>query len=228
MQSNWQTATYEQGHDLATSRNKVLRNTYLLLALSMIPTVIGAMVGVSMHFMLQGWMGLVLFLGVSFGAFFAIEKTKNSPVGVVLLLAYTGFMGLWLSQYLQYALRFSNGAQLIAIAATGTAAIFFTLATIATVTKKDFSFLGKFLFIGLVLMILAAVGNIFFAIPALSLALSAIAILIFSGYILYDVGQIVNGGQTNYIIATLQLYLDVYNIFINLLNLLTAFGGDRD
>ncbi|HEY9100559.1 Bax inhibitor-1/YccA family protein [Chitinimonas sp.] len=228
MQSNWQTATYEQGYDLAASRNKVLRNTYLLLALSMIPTAIGALAGVSMHFMLRGWLGPLLFLGVSFGAFYGIEKTKNSPVGVGLLLAYTGFMGLWLSQYLQIALRFANGPQMIAMAATGTAAIFFTLATVATVTKKDFSFMGKFLFVGLVLLVLASLANIFLAIPALSLTVSVIATLIFSAYILYDVSQIVNGGQTNYITATLQLYLDIYNVFISLLNLLMAFSGDRE
>jgi len=228
MQSNWQTATYEQGYDLAASRNKVLRNTYLLLALSMIPTAIGALAGVSMHFMLRGWLGPLLFLGVSFGAFYGIEKTKNSPVGVGLLLAYTGFMGLWLSQYLQIALRFANGPQMIAMAATGTAAIFFTLATVATVTKRDFSFMGKFLFVGLVLLVLASLANIFLAIPALSLTVSVIATLIFSAYILYDVSQIVNGGQTNYITATLQLYLDIYNVFISLLNLLMAFSGDRE
>ncbi|GAB3248268.1 Bax inhibitor-1/YccA family protein [Chitinimonas naiadis] len=228
MQFPGQTTTYEQGYDLAASRNKVLRNTYMLLALSMIPTALGAMAGVSMHFMLRGWMGLILFLGVSFGAFYGIEKTKNSPMGVVLLLAYTGFMGLWLSQYLQVALRFSNGGQMIAMAAGGTAAIFFTLATIATVTKKDFSFMGKFLFVGLVLMIIAALANVFLAIPALSLTISVVATLIFSAYILYDVSQIVNGGQTNYITATLQLYLDIYNVFISLLNLLMAFSGDRD
>jgi modulator of FtsH protease len=227
MQPQWQTTTYEAGYAQATDRNKVLRNTYLLLALSMIPTALGAMAGISMHFMVQGWMGLLVFFGVSFGAFFAIEKTKNSPVGVVLLLAWTGFMGLWLSQILQIALRFGNGGQMIAMAAGGTATIFFTLAGIATVTKRDFSFMGKFLMVGLVLAIVASLANLYFQMPAVMLAISAVSILIFSGYILFDVSQIVNGGQTNYVTATLQLYLDVYNIFISLLNLLMALSGDR-
>jgi modulator of FtsH protease len=227
MQPQWQTTTYEAGYGLAADRNKVLRNTYLLLALSMIPTAVGALAGISMHFMLRGWLGPLLFLGVSFGAFFAIEKTKNSPVGVAILLAWTGFMGLWLSQMLQIALRFANGGQLIAIAAGGTAAIFFTLAGIATVTKRDFSFMGKFLMVGLVLTVIASLANLYFQMPALMLTISVVAVLIFSAYILYDVSQIVNGGETNYVTATLQLYLDVYNIFVSLLNLLMAFSGDR-
>ncbi|WP_155845253.1 Bax inhibitor-1/YccA family protein [Chitinilyticum aquatile] len=213
---------------LAVERNRVLRNTYALLALTMIPTAIGALAGIQMQFQMSGLMGFLVFMAVSFGAFWAINKNKNSAMGVVLLLAYTGFMGLWLSQILQFALRFSNGAQLIATAAVGTSAIFFTLATIATVTKKDFSFLGKFLFIGLVIGLLAMVANMFFAIPALSLAISAAFVLIFSLYILYDVSNIVNGGETNYITATLNLYLDVYNLFISLLNILMAFTGNRD
>ncbi|MBE9609343.1 Bax inhibitor-1/YccA family protein [Chitinilyticum piscinae] len=220
-------ATYAS-QSMAVDRNRVLRNTYALLALTMIPTAIGAVIGMSMNFHLSGWVGMLVFFAVAFGSFWAIEKTKHSAMGVVLLLAFTGFMGLWLSQILQVALRFSNGAQLIGTAAVGTSAIFFTLATIATVTKKDFSFLSKFLFIGLVMVILAAVANIFFAIPALSLAISAACVLIFSLYILYDVSNIVNGGETNYISATLSLYLDIYNLFTSLLHLLMAFTGDRD
>ncbi|GHD55728.1 Bax inhibitor-1/YccA family protein [Jeongeupia chitinilytica] len=215
------------GESLAVERNRVLRNTYFLLALSMLPTALGALVGVSMQFAMSPLMGAVVFLGISFGAFFAIEKTKNSGMGVVLLLAYTGFMGLWLSQILQVALRFSNGAQLIGTAAVGTAAIFFTLSAIATVTKKDFSFMGKFLMIGVVMLILASLGNLFFQIPALSLAISAIAVLIFSAFILVDTSRIVNGGETNYVSATLQLYLNIYNLFISLLNILMAFSGNN-
>ena len=227
MQPQWQTTTYEAGYGLAADRHKVLRNTYMLLALSMIPTAIGALAGISMHFVLHGWAGPLIFFAVSIGAFYAIQSTRNSPVGVVLLLAYTGFMGLWLSQILQVALRFGNGGQLIALAAGGTAAIFFTLATIATVTKRDFSFMSQFLFVGLVVLCLASLVNLFFAVPAVSLAISAAAVLLFSGYILFDVSNIINGGETNYITATLQLYLDILNIFISLLNLLMAFSGDR-
>ncbi|QLG88244.1 Bax inhibitor-1/YccA family protein [Chitinibacter bivalviorum] len=211
---------------LAVERNRVLRNTYFLLALSMLPTAAGAILGISMKFAMSPMMGFIVFMAVSFGAFYAIEKTKESGAGVAILLAWTGFMGLWLSQILQVALKFSNGAELIGIAAVGTAAIFFTLATIATVTKKDFSFMGKFLMIGLVIVLLAAIANIFFAIPALSLTISAVAVLLFSGFILFDVSRIVNGGETNYISATLSLYLNIYNLFTSLLNLLMAFSGN--
>ncbi|HRC59979.1 conserved membrane hypothetical protein [Candidatus Propionivibrio aalborgensis] len=212
-------------------QNKVLRNTYALLALSMIPTVIGALVGVQMGFSFfagSPMISFMVFLGVAFGFMWGIERTKNSGMGVVLLLGFTFFMGLMLSRILQVALGFSNGPTLIATAAGGTGAIFFTLAGIATVTKKDFSFLGKFLFIGVIVVLLAAVANIFFQIPALSLTISAVAVLVFSAYILYDISRIVNGGETNYISATLAVYLDVYNVFVSLLNLLMAFSGERD
>lgn len=222
----YNTATYGST-TLSADRNKVLRNTYFLLALTMLPTAAGALLGVSMQFAMTPWMGLILFLGVSFGCFYAIEKTKDSAAGVFILLGWTGFMGLWLSQILQVALRFSNGAEMIGTAAIGTAAIFFTLSTIATVTKKDFGFLGNFLFVGMIIVLLAAIGNIFFAMPALSLVISAAVLLIFSLYILYDVSQIVNGGETNYIKATLQLYLDVYNVFVSLLNILMLLSGNR-
>ena len=149
-------------------------------------------------------------------------------MGVVLLLAFTFFMGLMLSRILQVALGFSNGSSLIATAAGGTGAIFFTLAGIATVTKKDFSFMGKFLFIGLVVILLAAVANIFFQIPALSLTISAVAVLLFSGFILFDISRIVNGGETNYVSATLSVYLNIYNLFVHLLHLLMALTGDRE
>lgn len=217
--------------DIALQQNSVLRNTYFLLALSMLPTVAGAVLGVQMGFSLfaaNPMMSFLVFMGVAFGFMWGIERTKNSGMGVVLLLAFTFFMGLMLSRILQVALGFANGASLIAVAAGGTGAVFFSLAGFATVTKRDFSFLGKFLFIGLVLILLAAVANIFFQIPALSLTISAVAILLFSGYLLYDISRIVNGGETNYISATLAVYLDIYNIFVSLLNLLMAFAGNRD
>lgn len=223
--------TGQATQDVAQQQNKVLRNTYMLLALSMIPTVIGALLGVQMGFTLfagSPMISFLVFLGIAFGFMWGIERTKDSAMGVVLLLGFTFFMGLMLSGILRVALGFSNGGSLIATAAGGTGAIFFTLAGIATVTKKDFSFLGKFLFIGLVVVILAAVANIFFQIPALSLTISAVAVLVFSGYILYDISQIVNGGETNYISATLKVYLDVYNIFVNLLNILMLLSGRRD
>ena len=169
-----------------------------------------------------------MFMGVAFAFMWGIERTKNSGLGVLLLLGFTFFMGLMLSRILQVALGFSNGGTLIATAAGGTGAIFFTLASIAAVTKKDFGFMGKFLFVGLVVTLLAMVANWFFMIPALSLTISAVCVLLFSAYILYDISRIVNGGENNYISATLAVYLDIYNIFVHLLNLLMAFTGSRD
>jgi modulator of FtsH protease len=217
--------------DMSLQHNKVLRSTYMLLALSMVPTVIGALLGVQMQFSFfagSPMISFMVFLGIAFGFMWGIERTKNSGMGVALLLGFTFFMGLMLSRILQVALGFSNGGSLIAMAAGGTGAIFFTLAGVATVTKKDFSFLGNFLFVGMAVVLLAALANAFFQIPVLSLVISAVAVLIFSAYILYDISRIVNGGEDNYISATLAVYLDIYNVFVSLLNLLMAFGGERD
>jgi modulator of FtsH protease len=217
--------------ELAVSSAKVLRNTYMMLGLTMIPTVIGASIGMSMNFSFMAQhpvIGFVGMLAVMFGLFWGIAANRDNGFGVLLLLAMTFFMGVMLGPILQVALHLKNGAQLVGLAAGGTGVIFFTLAGIATVTKKDFSFLGKFLFIGLVLLILASLANMFFQVPAMALTISAIAVLIFSGYILYDVSQIVHGGETNYIMATLALYLDIYNLFVNLLQLLMALSGEKD
>ena len=230
MQSQFQVAG-QATQDVLLQQNKVLRNTYMLLALSMVPTVAGAIIGVQMGFSLfpgSPMLSFLVFMGVAFGFIWGIQRTKESGAGVVLLLGFTFFMGLMLSGILRVALGFSNGGMLIATAAGGTGAIFFTLAGIATVTKKDFSFLGKFLFVGLVVLILASLANIFFAIPALALTISAVGVLIFSGYILYDISRIVTGGETNYISATLSVYLDIYNLFISLLNILMLLSGRRD
>lgn len=213
------------------AQNRVLRNTYLLLALSLVPTVIGAALGVRIGFsFLAGspFISFLLFLGIAFGFFWGIERNKNNGLGVALLLGFTFFMGLMLSRILQVALGFSNGGTMIAMAGVGTSAIFLTLAGIATVTKRDFGFMGKFLFVGLIVLLLAALGNIVFQIPALALTISAVAVMLFSAYILYDVSRIVTGGETNYISATLALYLDIYNVFVGLLHLIMALGGERD
>ncbi len=216
----------------AQTRNRVLRNTYALLALSMVPTVIGAWLGVAMGFtFLEGspFMGAIIFLAIAFGFFWAIEKNKDTGVGVLLLLAFTFFMGVMLSRLIGMTLgSYSNGATLIMGAFGGTAAIFTVMASIATVSKKDFSGMSKFLFIGVILLILASLANIWLQIPALMLTLMVVAIAIFSAFILVDVQRVVNGGETNYVIATLGIYLSVYNIFSNLLALLGIFGGDRD
>ena len=223
--------TRAQTTQLALVQHKVLRNTYMMLGLTMIPTVIGAIAGTATNFSFIAQypiMGPLLMLAAMFGLMFAVGAARNSIWGVVLLLAFTFVMGWWLGPMLQYALNFRNGGQLVGIAAGGTGVIFFTLAGIATVTRKDFSFMGNFLMIGLVLLIIASVANLFFQIPAASMTISALVVMLFSGYILYDVSQIIQGGETNYVMATLKIYLDIYNIFINLLNLLLAFSGQRD
>ncbi len=226
----YQTQTAHIG-TLAVEQNKVLRNTYMMLALTMIPTVIGALIGTSMNlsFMAENpIMSSLLMFGAMIGMLFAVSALRNSVWGIVALLGFTFVAGVFLGPILQVALHLKNGAQLIGMAAGGTGIIFFSLATIATVTKKDFSFMGKFLFIGLILLIVASLANLFFQIPALSLTISAIAVLIFSAYILFDVSRIVHGGETNYVMATLGLYLNIYNLFIHLLSLLMAFSGERD
>jgi modulator of FtsH protease len=217
--------------DVALQQNRVLRNTHLLLALSMVPTVAGALVGIRMNFsFLAGspFMAFMLFLGVAWSFMWGIEKTKNSGMGVALLLGFTFFMGLMLSRILQVALGFSNGTGIITLAAGGTGAIFFVMAGIASVTKRDFSSMGKFLFVGVIVILMAMLANIFLQIPAMALTISTVAVLLFSAYILYDVSRIVTGGETNYISATLAIYLDIYNVFVHLLSLLLALTGQRD
>lgn len=216
---------------LAIEQNKVLRNTYLMLSLTMIPTVIGAFIGMSINFSFMAdhpIMGVLLMFGAMMGMLFVVAKLRDSVWGIAALLGFTLLAGVFLGPILQMALHLRNGAQLVGMAAGGTGIIFFSLATIATVTKKDFSFMGKFLFIGLVLLIIASLANLFFQIPALALTISAIAVMIFSAYILFDVSRIVHGGETNYLMATLGLYLDIYNLFINLLQLLMVLSGERD
>ena len=215
----------------ALEQNRVLRNTYMLLGLSMIPTVLGALAGIQMGFSFfagSPMISFVLFLGIAWGFMWGIEKNKNSGLGVALLLGFTFFMGLMLSRILQVALGFSNGGSMIALAAGGTGAIFFTLSSVAAVSKRDFTGMGKFLFAGMILILLAAVANIFFQIPALSLTIAVAAVGIFSAYILYDISRIMQGGETNYVSATLAVYLDIYNVFVSLLQLIMAFTGERD
>jgi FtsH-binding integral membrane protein len=227
----YQTRTMTQAGAIATQQNKVLRNTYMMLSLTMIPTVIGAFIGTSINFSFMAAspiMSSLLMFGAMIGMLFAVTALRNSVWGIVALLGFTFVAGVFLGPILQVALHLKNGAHLIGMAAGGTGLIFGSLATIATVTKKDFSFMGKFLFIGLILLIVASLANMFFQIPALSLTISAIAVMIFSAYILFDVSRIVNGGETNYVMATLGLYMNIYNIFINLLQLLMAFSGERD
>ncbi|MEJ2801754.1 modulator of FtsH protease [Comamonas sp. BIGb0124] len=214
----------------AEQRNRVLRNTYWLLALSLVPTVLGAWLGVAtgMTAALHGGLGILVFLGGAFGFMFAIEKTKNSSAGVAVLLAFTFFMGLMLSRLIGAVLGFSNGAELIMIAFGGTAAVFFAMASLSTVIKRDLSGMGKWLFVGAIMLLAAGVINIFVQSTAAMLALSVAAIGIFSAFMLYDLKRIVDGGETNYISATLALYLDIFNVFQSLLALLGIMGGERE
>ena len=228
MQNNLDIAAQSQS---ALASNKVLRNTYALLGVSLIPTVVGALIGMTMNFGFAAQSPMLFFiltLGALFGMFYLIKANRNSSLGVVFLLGLTFLMGLLLGPILQAAFSLSNGGQIVGLAAGGTASIFLVLSGIATTSKRDFSFMGKFLMIGLMLLILAMVVNIFFQIPAMSLAISGIAVLIFSGFILYDVNRIVRGGETNYIMATLALYLNIYNLFVHLLHILMAVMGNRD
>ncbi len=223
--------TITQTGTLALEQNKVLRNTYMMLAITMVPTVIGAFIGLATNFSFltqNPIMGSLLMFGAMIGMLFAVSALRNSVWGIVALLGFTFIAGWFLGPILQVALNLKNGAQLVGMAAGGTGLIFFSLATFATVTKKDFSFMGKFLFIGLILLIIASLANLFFQVPAMSLTISAIAVLLFSAYILFDISRIVNGGETNYVMATMGLYLSIYNIFVHLLSLLMAFSGERD
>ncbi len=220
------------GDAQALGRNNVLRNTYWLLALSMLPTIAGAYAGMQLNmialFKAAPIMTPLLMFGAMIGSLFVVTKLRNSSWGVLALFVFTFIAGAMLTPILTVAGGFRNGGQLVALAGGMTAAIFFGMATIATVTKRDFSFLGKFLFVGLILVVVASLANLFFQVPAVSLTISAVAVLIFSMYLLYDVSNIVRGGETNYVMATLNLFLSVYNIFISLLNLLLAFSGQRD
>ena len=223
--------TFGQSYGIsAEQRNKVLRNTYWLLALSMLPTVLGAWIGVATGITasLGGGMGLVVFLGGAFGFMFAIEKTKNSAAGVPVLLAFTFFMGLMLSRMLAMVLGFKNGSELIMTAFGGTAGIFFVMASLATVIKRDLSSMGKWLTVGALVLMVGAIVNVFVGSSAGMMAISVLAIGIFSAFMLYDLKRIIDGGETNYISATLALYLSIYNVFQSLLALLGIGGGSND
>ena len=210
-------------------RNKVLRNTYWLLALSLLPTVLGAWIGVSTGITrsLSGGLGLVVFLGGAFGFMFAIEKTKNSAAGVPVLLAFTFFMGLMLSRLIAMVLGFKNGSELVMTVMGGTAGVFFVMASLASVIKRDISGMGKWLFVGALVVFVGAIVNVFVGSTVGMLVISTLVIGVFSLYMLYDLKRIIDGGETNYISATLALYLDIFNVFQGLLALL-GLGGSSD
>lgn len=215
---------------MAEQRNKVLRNTYWLLALTLVPTVLGAWLGVATGITrsLSGGVGLIVFLAGAFGFVYAIEKTKNSAAGVPVLLAFTFFMGLMLSRMIAMVLGFKNGPDLIMTAFGGTAGVFFVMASLSSVIKRDLSGMGKWLFVGAMAVIVGGIINVFVGSTAAMMAISVAVIGIFSAYMLYDLKRIVDGGETNYVSATLALYLDIINVFQGLLALLGIAGGERD
>jgi modulator of FtsH protease len=216
---------------LADTRHRVLRNTYWLLALTLIPTAIGAMIGINLNFGFLRTNPIIAtfaIIGIFYGWIYAIERNRESGLGVGLLLGFTLFMGIILGPLLQVALHLKNGGQLVGLAAGGTAVTFFALAAVATTTKRDFSFLGNFLLVGVIVVMLAVVANIFLASPLLQLVVCGAFVLLSSMLILYHLGAVVNGGETNYISATLSIYIAIYNLFSSLLQILMAISGQRD
>ncbi len=214
----------------AEERNRVMRNTYWLLAVSMLPTVLGAWLGVTTGIgqIFSGVMGMILMLAGVFGFIYAIERTKESAAGVYVLLGFTFFMGLMLSRMIAMVLGFKNGAELVMTAFGGTAGVFFVMASLATVIKRDLSGLGKWLMVGAIVLMVGSIINVFVGSSVGMMVISTMAIVIFSAFMLYDIKRIIDGGETNYISATLALYLDVINVFQSLLALLGIMGGERE
>ena len=218
------------GTAISAESQKVLRNTYLLLALTMVPTIAGAFIGMATASVVLAHPIMTTFamLAAVVGLQFAIVANRNSVLGVAFLLLMTGLLGWWLGPILNYALALRNGAQLVGYAAGGTAAVFLVMGAIATTTKRDFGFMGKFLFVGMIALLVAMIANMFLQIPALALTISTLVIVVFSLFLLHDLSRIVTGGETNYIMATTGVYLSLFNIFANLLQILLALGGERD
>lgn len=218
---------YQYSHPMtkpdSASMNKVLRNTYSLLAMTLLFSAMTA--GAAMALQLSHITGLVLSL-IAFVVMFVVIKQSESASGLAWVFAFTGLMGASIGPMLNHYAGLANGPALIMQALGGTALIFFSLSAYTLTSKKDFSFLGNFLFVGLIVAIVAMIANIFFQIPALHLAINAVVVLIMSGFILYDTSEIVNGGETNYIRATVSLYLNIFNLFTSLLQLIGAFNSD--
>jgi modulator of FtsH protease len=214
--------THSQESILST--NKVLKNTYLLLSMTLLFSAMTA--GVSMYLNLPP-MGMIVTMVGYFGLLFLTTKFSDRSLGIVFVFALTGFMGLTLGPIINmYTQAFSNGNELVMTALGGTGAIFLGLSGYVLTTRKDFSFMSGFLMVGILVAFLAGIGAILFSIPALSLAVSAMFILLMSGMILYQTSEIVHGGETNYILATVSLYVSIYNLFLSLLQILGVFGGD--
>ena len=218
------------GRAISAEAQKVLRNTYLLLALTMAPTIGGAVLGMASGGIILQFpiVSTLVMLAAVIGLQFAIVANRNSVVGVALLLLMTGLLGWWLGPILNIALTLKNGGQLVGYAAGGTALVLFAMATVATTTKRDFSFMGKFLFVGMIALLIAMLANMFLQIPALALTVSTLVIVVFSLFLLHDLSRIITGGETNYIVAATGVYMSLFNIFANLLSLLMSLTGERD
>jgi FtsH-binding integral membrane protein len=223
---------YEPAQDIAVAAQaqKVLRNTYMLLAVTMVPTVIGAWIGMATSgiIMSSPIISTLVMLAAVIGLQFGIAANRNSGVGVALLLLMTGLLGWWLGPILNVALSMKNGMALVGYAAVGTGVIFFAMGAVAQTIKRDLSFMGKFLFVGMIALLIAMVANMFLQIPALALTISTLVIVVFSMFLLHDLSRIVTGGETNYIMAATGVYMSLFNIFVNLLHILMALTGQRE
>jgi modulator of FtsH protease len=215
------TVTRTQPSTLAT--NKVIRNTYILLSLTLLFSAVTA--GLSMALNLPH-PGLLLTMVGYFGLLFLTSKFRNSGLGLVFVFALTGFMGLTLGPIVNLYLHLPNGHQVVMTALGATGVIFLSLSGYALTSRKDFSFMGAFLMVGILVALLAGIASVFLTMPGLSLAVAAMFVLLMSGLILFETSQLVHGGETNYIMATVSLYISIYNLFLSLLQLLGAFGGD--
>jgi len=232
VRTNERTTYGPRGAAISANSQRVLRNTYLLLALTMVPTILGAFIGIATApiVMVSPIIATLLVFAAVIGLQFAIIANRNSVLGIAFLLLMTGLLGWWLGPILNFALATKNGMQLVGYAAAGTGVIFLAMGAVATTTKRDFSFLGKFLFVGMWALVIAMFANMFLQIPALALTISTLVIVVFSLFLLFDLSRIINGGETNYIVATTSVYLSLYNIFANLLQVLLVLsgGGQRD
>lgn len=218
-----QNSTVSPRSESLLATNQLIRNTYLMLSLTLIFS--AAMAGVSMWMNLPPMISLISMFGSMALIWFVLPRTARSGAGLVTVFAITGLMGLGLGPTINYYLHLEGGDQIVMTALGGTGAIFLALSAYALISRRDFSFMGGFLMVGLIVVLLAMLGNLFFDLPALSMALSGAVILLMSGFILYDTSRMVNAGEDNYLMMTVSLYLSIFNIFVSLLNIL---GASRD
>ena len=221
---NQQYSTVAQRTSSVLETNKVLRNTYMLLAFTLLFSAFTA--ALSMFLKMPPMTYLISVIGAMVIAMFILPRFANSTAGIGIVFLVTGLLGFGLGPILSLYAALPNGSNIITLSLAGTGVIFIGLSAYALISKKDFSFLGGFLMVGFLMVLLAAVANIFLQIPAMSLAISAVVIMIMSGFILYDTSRIVNGGETNYVLATIGLYMTIFNIFVSLLQILGIMGND--